>query len=66
MIVRGPMDMVLDRNGVCDVCGKALQSGNEIFVGRVNGHMIHACSKACFDTYVQKGVDAGQDVKPSD
>lgn len=66
MVVRGPMNMVLDHDEVCDVCGKSMHSRDAVFVGRVNGHVIHACSKACFDACVSKGMSSEQDIKDSE
>jgi hypothetical protein len=52
LIVRGPIKMSTSKDYECTKCGKAVPQGGELWLGRAVGHMIHACSKKCFDGQV--------------
>lgn len=63
MIVRGPMEMTTGFGFVCDTCGKEVEPGSPLFMGRAAGRTIHACRKKCFHLAVTKiGKEIG-DVK---
>lgn len=63
MIVRGPMEMTTSSGFVCDTCGKEVEPGGVLFMGRAAGRNIHACCKKCFHLAVTKiGKEIG-DVK---
>lgn len=47
-IVRGPLEMHSSSDFVCDGCDTIRPAGSTMFMGRVNGHVVHACSKRCF------------------
>lgn len=52
MVVRGPLEMRCTNGYTCGACGKKVEAGSVLFLGRAAGRGIHACSQECFDALV--------------
>lgn len=53
--VRGPVVCGSTNGFVCDGCGREVSAGvvDGLWLGRVWGKPIHACSRECFDAVVE-------------